>query len=161
MLTRKAESIEVKSCNMVVSAPSTAQFRYQLHLADPISERAAPATVFVIDHDAAVRDALTITLRSTGFSVITFASAGAFLKSLPITEEGCLLIEFDLEDMTGAEFISRLADERIDLPAIIMSARLRPPVLAETHRSRVRAILQKPFGQSELLQCLRSTFEGR
>ena len=120
-----------------------------------------PATIFIIDHDAAVRDALSITLRSSGFGVITLGSAREFLDLLPLTQEGCLLIEFDLEDMTGAELITRLTDEHVELPAIIMSARLRLPVLAQPRPSGITTILQKPFGQDELLQCLRRALGGR
>lgn len=131
------------------------QAGHTLHLSDPVRPEIRPATVVVVDHDAAVRDALSVTLRSSGFDVRTFSSAGGFLGALPITQAGCLLIEFDLEDMTGTDLIARLHLERIALPAVIMSARLRLPVFERSHPSGVTAILQKPFGQDELLQCLR------
>ena len=160
MLTRKTGSIQVMAVPMPFPYSGNHPAGIQLHLSNPAGSRTTPTTIFVIDHDAAVRDALTVTLHSTGFSVITFASAQEFLDSLPVTEKGCLLIEFDLEDMTGADLITRLADKRVDLPTIIMSARLRLPVLADPYPSRIAAILQKPFGQSELLQCLQDILKG-
>ncbi len=107
-----------------------------------------PPTIFVVDPDAAVRDAISITLRANGFRVRLFGSGGEFLDRRPLVPRGCLLVEFDLLDMAGTELISRLAAARIVLPTVIMSARLRlPPGIA--------ASLQKPFGQDELLRCLR------
>ena len=127
---------------------------HTLHLSAPIVRGTTSATVFVIDHDAAVRDALSVTLRGSGFDVAAYDSAGDFLGALPVRKRGCLLVEFDLLDMTGAELVDRLHGRRIDLPAIIMSARLRPPVFQPRRPLAVSAILQKPFGQDELLRCV-------
>ncbi|MGI9499781.1 MAG: response regulator transcription factor [Geminicoccaceae bacterium] len=126
-----------------------------LHLSDPAGRGANPATVFIIDHDAAVRDALSVTLRDNGFHVRTHRSAGDFFGALPIRRGGCLLIEFDLVDMSGVELVARLNVDRVALPAIIMSARLRIPDIGNPHPLGVTGILQKPFGQDELLHCVR------
>lgn len=113
-----------------------------------------PATVFIIDQDAAVRDALSVTLRAIGFDVAAYSSAGDFLAMLPIRQKGCLLIELDLVDMTGPELVVRLSEERLSLPTIIMSAGLRMPVFERPRPAGIAAVLQKPFGQEELLTCL-------
>ncbi|MDH3661443.1 MAG: response regulator [Alphaproteobacteria bacterium] len=142
-------------------ARSPRQAGYTLHLSEQVGSGIKAATIFVVDHDAAVRDALSVTLRSSGFGVRTFGSAGDLLDTLPVTQEGCLLIEFDLQDMTGTDLIVRLHRERIALPAVIMSARLRLPVFERPYPSAITAILQKPFGQDELLQCLRRALGDR
>ena len=46
-----------------------------LHLAATTKDRFEAATIFVVDHDDAVRDALSLTLRSRGFDVQAYASA--------------------------------------------------------------------------------------
>lgn len=130
--------------------------------ADPIrpfgfdaEPRAGHATIVVIDHDAAVRDALSVTLAAHGMDVLTYRSAGAFLRTTPPKERGCLLVEFDLADMTGTTLIDHLRAEKIMLPAIIMSARLRLPIPEDRLPFGVTALLQKPFGQDELMEGLR------
>lgn len=102
-----------------------------------------------------MRDALSVTLRASGFSVAAYDSAGKFLGTLPVRQRGCLLIEFDLLDMTGAELVDRLHGQRNELPAIIMSARLRLPAFQTLRPTAVTTILQKPFGQDELLRSVR------
>lgn len=113
------------------------------------------ATIVVIDHDAAVRDALSVTLSAHGMDVLTYRSAGAFLRTSPPREPGCLLVEFDLADMSGMMLIDHLRAEEIILPAIIMSARLRLPIPEKKLPFGVTALLQKPFGQDELMEGLR------
>lgn len=131
-----------------------------LLLAGSTTPSVGKQTVFVIDHDLAVRDSLSLILRFSGFDVLTFESGAQFIQSLPLARKGCLLVEFDLRDMTGLALIDRLIAERLDLPAIIMSARLRLPVA----RNRLPAdvpILQKPFGQDQLLEVLKRALTRR
>ena len=124
-------------------------------MAHPAEATASTPTVIIIDHDAAVRDALSISLRTCGFRVLSFASAGQFLDMRPPVSKGCLLVELDLEDMRGTDLLNHLAAERVDLPAIVMSASLHRPFLGEARPSGIVAVLQKPFGRDELLKSVR------
>lgn len=126
-----------------------------LYVAHPAEAARQTPTVFIIDHDAAVRDALTISLRTSGFGALSFSSAGHFLNTRPLARKGCLLVELDLKDMRGTDLIAHLAAEHVMLPAIIMSARLRCPILKEPLPSGIVTVLQKPFGRDELLTSLR------
>lgn len=123
--------------------------------ARPIKPVIAMPTVFVIDHDAAVRDALSISLHMRGFRVLSFGKAGDFLKTRPLRRNGCLLVEFDLEDMTGTDLVAHLVTKHIELPTIIMSARLRKPPFVDPLPRGIVGFLQKPFGQDEILTKLR------
>ncbi len=128
-----------------------------LFVASPTKVTPQAPTVLIIDHDAAVRDALSVLLRTSGFGVLSFESAGHFLDARPRVQRGCLLIEFDLKDMKATELIARLSAERLELPAIIMSARLHNPFLKHPLPQGVTAVLQKPFGRDELIKNLRLT----
>ncbi|MGI9434228.1 MAG: response regulator [Geminicoccaceae bacterium] len=126
-----------------------------LYIAHPAEAVPPTPTVLIIDHDAAVRDALSISLRTGGFGVLSFESAGHFLSARPLVRKGCLLVEFDLEDMTGTDLIAHLVVEQVALPAVVMSARLRSPILREPLPSGIVTILQNPFGRDELLRSVR------
>ena len=125
-----------------------------LHLADTHRPRFRRGTILIVDHDAAVRDALSFTLGAGGFGVRAFSSASALLSAGSLERDDCLLVEFDLEDMTGIELLTRLNARQVNLPAIIMSARLRPLVLEGPRPPQIAAILQKPFGQEALFRSL-------
>lgn len=115
----------------------------------------ATARIIIVDHDAAVRDALSLTLRASGFEVLTYRSGGTLLTTRSFEDHACLLIEFDLEDMTGIELLGCLQTQGIALPGIIMSGRLRPLVLDPPKPRNLVTILQKPFGIDALLAGLR------
>lgn len=108
-------------------------------------------TILIVDHDAAVRDSLAISLTANGYNAQAFASAGQFLASVPTIRPSCLLVELDLEDMMGPVLVGKLIERRIELPAIIMSARLRNPALERRLPPGIVGYLQKPFGQDELM----------
>ena len=129
-----------------------------LCIVPPAKAAALARTVFIVDQDAAVRDALTISLRTHGFGVLSFRSAEHFLDLGPWDRNGCLLVELDLSKMSGIDLIAGLANKHVEMPTIIMSARLRRPFPDHRLPSGVISILQKPFGQGELLKSLRLAF---
>ena len=146
--------MQTTTASMAPTVQSSYQADSTLHFSGQVTSYRKAATVFIIDQDLAVRDALSVSLCASGFDVVTYGSAGDFLGMMPISKNGCLLIEFDLVDMTGVELVARLAEQRVDVPAIIMSARLRMPLLGRSCPAGISAILQKPFGQDEMLKCL-------
>lgn len=129
-----------------------------VRLAEP---EAREPTIFVIDHDAAVRDALSFSLVGYGYQVLTFGSARDFLQTLQPNHQGCLLIELDLQDMEATDLVASLIARRFELPAIIMSARLRKPAVADRLPLGIVGFLQKPFGQIEMLARLRQAIGKR
>ena len=60
-------------------------------------------TVFLIDDDQAVRDAVGLLLRATGLIVESFASATGFPKSDSIRRPGCLLLDVRMPGMSGLD----------------------------------------------------------
>lgn len=115
-------------------------------------------TVIVIDHDAAVRDALSISLHIRGFQVLAFRKAGDFLETCPVERHACLLVEYDLEDMKGTDLVKHMIDRYINMPAIIMSARLRKPPVDDPLPQGIAGFLPKPFGQDEIVWQLKLAF---
>lgn len=126
-----------------------------IFFADPLNPGIQRPTVFVVDHDEAVRDSLSISLNANGFGVATFGTGSDFLKTSPLNRKGCLLVELDLADMAGTELIVRLIRRRIQMPAIIMSRRLRQPSITDPALSGIVGVLQKPFGEDAFLAMLR------
>jgi FixJ family two-component response regulator len=109
-------------------------------------------TVYIVEDDAAVRDALTVLLDSAGYAVAAFGSAQTFLDVYQPQEPGCLLVDLDLPEMDGPQLVGVLVARGIELPAVLMSARMRNLRLQVAPPPGVVAILEKPFGDHELLQ---------
>jgi two-component system, LuxR family, response regulator FixJ len=58
-------------------------------------------TVFVVDDDASIRDALRNLLRSVGLAVETFETAQDFLFSPGSKGPGCLVLDVRLPGLSG------------------------------------------------------------
>ena len=108
--------------------------------------------IYVVEDDEAVRDALTILLESVGYVVAAFASARAFLDAYRPGRPGCLLVDLDLPEMDGPELVGILVARHVALPAVLMSARMRKLRLRNHLPLGVVGVLEKPFGDRELLQ---------
>ena len=57
--------------------------------------------VYVVDDDAAVREAMDSLIRSAGFNVRTFESARDFLESRHSGEPACLVLDVGLPGLNG------------------------------------------------------------
>jgi two-component system response regulator FixJ len=65
-------------------------------------------TIFVVDDDSAVRDALKLLLRSVGQAVETFSSGQEFLDAYGEDRAGCLVLDIRMPGMSGLELQQKL-----------------------------------------------------
>ncbi|QPK63612.1 response regulator [Methylomonas sp. LL1] len=79
------------------------------------------STVFFLDDDAAVRDAIGISLRMSGFRVEVYASGTAFLKTYQADRPGCVLMNAILPDMHGLAVLRELNRRNCSIPVIFMT----------------------------------------
>src|SRR5436853_5551405 len=68
------------------------------------------ATVFVVDDDASVREALGGLVRSAGLSVATYATAQEFLASPRAEGPSCLVLDVQLPGVSGLDLQRRMAE---------------------------------------------------
>jgi FixJ family two-component response regulator len=82
---------------------------------------AIPATVYVVDDDASVREALTRLLRSAGWGVAAFADGDAFLAGIDESRPGCLLLDVTMPGLTGPQVHDALRARGLALPVIFLT----------------------------------------
>ena len=111
------------------------------------------ATVFVIDDDDAVRDALATSLRTGGFAAVPFRSAAEFIDAYRIGGPACLVIDLDLPDVDV--LLGVLPTLGASLRVIVTSWRLRRRRLPDQFATCV-GLLEKPFGHEELMGLVRT-----
>ena len=108
-------------------------------------------TVFVVDDDASVRDAVGETLRERGYATQLCASGEAFLDIYQRDQTGCLVVDARLPGMDGLALIGRLKKDSIHLPAIMITGYGDVPMAVEAMKAGAVDFLEKPVRQSELL----------
>jgi two-component system response regulator DctR len=102
-------------------------------------------TVYIIDPDDTVRDRLENLFRLRKLPVRSFASAEGFLASYDGTQSGCLILEFDLPGLASVDLLETLAGRKVDLPAIVLSARGSVSSAVRALRAGAADFVEKPF----------------
>ena len=110
-----------------------------------------PATVFVIDDDAAVRSALKLLLQSVHLRATCFASAPEFLAQFDPRAAGCAVLDVRMPGMSGLELQDELNRRGAMLPVIFITGHGDVPMAVEALQHGAFDFLQKPFRDQELL----------
>ncbi len=112
------------------------------------------AKVYVVDDDAALRDALSFLLRSRGVEAVGFASAEAFLEAYHPELRGCVLTDVRMGAISGLELFARLAEAGSALPCIILTGHGDVPMAVEALKKGARDFVEKPFDGNLLVDKL-------
>jgi FixJ family two-component response regulator len=107
--------------------------------------------VFVIDDDPSMRRALERQVRTAGFQVETFASAGEYLERAPKAEIGCIVTDLRMPGLSGLDLQASLAQAQPALPMVFISAHGDVSTTARAMRAGAVHFLPKPFTDGEIL----------
>lgn len=110
--------------------------------------------VYVVDDDAALRQALTFLLSSRNVSTSTFPSGEAFLEVFTPDLRGCVLTDIRMDGISGLELFSRLSDAGSRLPCIVLTGHGDVPMAVEALKKGVRDFIEKPFDANDLVDKL-------
>ena len=120
-------------------------------------------TVFVVDDDEAVCDALGMLLRASGIAVETFRSAPAFLKALRPGQTGCLVLDIRMPGMSGLDLQDELHKRRISIPIVFLTGHGDVPMAVRALKKGAFDFIEKPHEEERLvltvLNALRSDEE--
>lgn len=108
-------------------------------------------TVFVIDDDEAMRDSIHWLLDSGGIHSEMYASAADYLQARSEAQQGCILLDVRMPDMSGMELLQELKHREIDLPVIMITGHGDVPMAVRAMKDGAFDFVQKPFNAQELL----------
>ena len=119
----------------------------------------ARPTIFVVDDDAAVRDALKLLLRSVGQAVETYGSAQEFLDAYSEDRAGCLVLDIRMPGMSGLELQQKLNEKHSILPIIFITGHGDVPMAVEAMQAGAVDFIQKPFRDQDLIDRINQALE--
>jgi FixJ family two-component response regulator len=126
-----------------------------------MNRKAAPSgpTVFVVDDDASVRDALSSLLRSVDLEVETFGSAAEFLRAQLPDAPSCLVLDVRLPGVSGLDFQGELARSGIRIPIIFVTGHGDIPMTVKAMKAGAIEFLTKPFRDQDMLDAIQLALE--
>lgn len=110
--------------------------------------------VFVVDDDAAVRDAIKDLLESAMIGVETFSSGREFLARKASEVPSCLVLDVRLPGTSGLDFQRELAAANIEIPIIFITGHGDIPMTVQAMKAGAIDFLTKPFREQELLDAI-------
>ncbi|WP_284876986.1 response regulator [Brevundimonas sp. MEB006b] len=117
----------------------------------------SPHSVFIIDDDPAMRDALVLMLRGAGYRARSFLSADDFLSNLPEDRSACVITDVRMPGLQGSELVGRLKSLRGDTwPVIVITGHGEVTLAVQLMKAGVVDFVEKPFDPQRMLDAVSS-----
>ena len=113
-----------------------------------------PRTVFLIDDDDDVRDALRMLLRAAGFAVEAFPGALAFLERQDQKAEGCIVVDVRMPGLSGLQLLERLAAEGEHIPVVVITGHGDVNACRRAFKGGAVDFLTKPVDEQVLIEAI-------
>lgn len=118
-------------------------------------------TIYVVDDDSAVRDALSMLLEQHGFQVALFGTAESFLEIVRTESRGCAIVDLQLPGMDGLALQAELRRRGVMLAVIILTGHGDIPASVKAIKGGAVNFLTKPVHAQQLIEGVRAaTAEG-
>lgn len=117
--------------------------------------RRSTQTVFVVDDDEPIRDALALALGRAGYACETFPDANGFLNAFarwPADRCGCVVLDIFLPGISGLDLQEHLSADPDGLPIIFITGRGDIPMAVRAMKGGAVDVLLKPFKAEDLLE---------
>jgi two-component system response regulator MprA len=112
---------------------------------------AVTANVLVVDDDRGALEALGEFLDEEGFDVQLAGNGLEALEVLDAHQPDLIITDLAMPRLDGVGLIRKIRARRLDVPVIVVTARLDASVAQEIENLRVSAFLHKPLDLPELL----------
>ncbi len=122
----------------------------------PETHKKPPLTVFIVDDDAAVRDAIRWLMEQVKLKVQVFASADEFLANYMPGTRGCIILDIRMPGMSGLELQERLKAAGALIPIIVITGHGDVSIAVRAMKAGAVEFLQKPFNDQVLLDTVQS-----
>ncbi|MHC4432430.1 MAG: response regulator transcription factor [Planctomycetota bacterium] len=114
----------------------------------------AETTVFIVDDDQAMRDGISLLVKSVGLRAKSFADAQDFLDYYSDSEPGCLVLDVRMPGMSGIELHEELIRCQIMLPVIFLTGHGDIPMGVRAMKAGAVDFIEKPPCDQALLDAI-------
>jgi FixJ family two-component response regulator len=116
--------------------------------------------IAVVDDDPSIRLATDSLLRSRGYAVCTFASAGDFLQSDELRKVACIITDVRMPLMGGIELQATLRARGSTVPFVFITAFPEARVRTQAMDGGGTCFLTKPFGAPTLIEYVEAALDS-
>ncbi len=115
--------------------------------------------IHIVDDEEAIRRSAGFMLKTSGFSVATYASGVAFLREVRHAEPGCILLDVRMPEMDGLEVQQALLERGVAMPVIMLTGHGDVSIAVRAMKAGAVEFIEKPFEKAVLLDAITVAFE--
>ncbi|MBP1852417.1 response regulator transcription factor [Rhizobium halophytocola] len=119
------------------------------------------ATVYLVDDEPVIRDALSFLFMSRGLKVTALDSGEALLDAVPLDPLACVILDMRMEGLSGLETFYRLKSTETEVPVIFLTGHGDVPIAVEALKSGATDFIEKPFNDNQLVNTVLKCLELR
>jgi len=120
---------------------------------------AGVSTVFIIDDDAGMRQAVQDLVESVGLRAESFSTGQEFLTKQRTDDPCCLVLDVRLPQMSGLDFQQQLSEIGLRIPIVFITAHGDIPMSVRALKSGAVEFLTKPFRDQDLLDAIQQALQ--
>ena len=98
-------------------------------------------------------------MRSIGLVAQAFSSGEEFLRSPELSRTGCLVVDFNMPNMSGLDLHNNLSRLGKQIPTVMITAYPSDDIRARALQAGIICYLAKPFDESEFLNCIQAVLD--
>jgi FixJ family two-component response regulator len=110
--------------------------------------------IHVVDDDPAFRVAVSRVLRSSGYDVADYESAGCFLRAIENARPGCIVLDVQMPALGGLQLQHELTRLSHSWPIIFMTGYGDIPTTVRAIKAGAEDFLSKPVAKGTLLKAI-------
>lgn len=118
------------------------------------SNRQQAPVIYLVDDDEAVREGLSLLIRSMGLEVQSFASPQAFLEAFDPEVIGCLVTDIRMPEMSGLQLQALMHTRAVDLPVVVITGHGDVNLARRAFLGGAVEFLTKPVDELTLIETL-------
>ena len=115
--------------------------------------------VHIVDDEDAIRRSASFMLKTSGYSVQTWASGAAFLKEVRHAAEGCVLLDVRMPELDGLEVKQALLERGVTMPVIVLTGHADVSIAVRAMKAGAVDFLEKPFEKVVLIAAIEAAFD--
>jgi len=111
-------------------------------------------TVFIVDDDASVRNALSLLIQSIGLNAISCESSEEFLNHEELTMPSCAVVDVRMPGLSGLDLQEAMAARNQSTPIIFITGYGTVSVSVRAMKAGATDFIEKPFDEQVLIDAI-------
>ncbi len=118
-------------------------------------------TIYIVDDEPAVRDALAVVFEMEGFTVAGFETGDAFLEAAKNHQPACVFLDVHMPGRSGLDILKALNADHYPVPIFIISGQGDIPMAVTAIKYGAFDFIEKPFDAGQIVDRVREALAAQ